>query len=232
MGTTPRVSSVEMDVPRRQSPWRFLLAAIAILVIWYLFIRPGGEVLDAAERADLLRLAREQLTVAAAGGDLIEVDETVLSPRLVLPGSAFVSLSTDGELRGCMVDTFEAHESLYENVLRNTVLAASGDERFPAVTPEELDRIRIAISVLTPPLQVDFEHPNELSDQLKPGLDGVILTVDDATATYLPDIWETFPDPEEFLSHLCEKAGLSPERWREAPYPTIETYRAFRFEEP
>jgi AmmeMemoRadiSam system protein A len=223
---------IDMDVPKRHSSWRFLLGAIAVLLIWYFFIQPGSQRLDATERGELLQLAREQLAATAAGEGTIEVDETTLPPRLLRPESAFVTLTLEGALRGCMIDAFDAHEPLYRNVLRNTVLAATEDERFPAVVPEEVERIRIAISVLTPPEEISFSDPEELTAKLEPGVDGVVLTVDGATSTYLPEVWETFPDPVDFLSHLSEKAGLPADRWREAPYPTIETYRVARFEEP
>jgi AmmeMemoRadiSam system protein A len=220
-----------MEIPKRQSTGRFIIAAIAVFLIWYFFIQPGSQELDASEQASLLQLARGQLVAVANGGGTIEVDETALPPRLLRPESAFVALSIDSELRGCMVDAFEAHEPLYRNVLRNTILAASEDDRFPPVTPAEVEGIRIAICLLTPPEALEFADPDELIARLEPGLDGVILTADGATSSYLPDVWETFPDPVEFLSRLSEKAGLSPDRWRGAPYPTIETYRAFRFEE-
>jgi len=220
-----------MDFPKRHSNWRFLLGAVAVFLIWYFFIQPRSQDLDASEQAALLRIAREQLVAVAAGSEMIEVDETELPPRLLRPESAFVTLSVDGELRGCMIDAFAAHEPLYRNVLRNTVLAASADERFSAVAPDEVDDIRIAISVLTLPKVLEFDSPEDLTAKLEPYVDGVILTAGDATSTYLPEVWKTFPDPVDFLSHLCEKAGLAPDRWREQPHPTIETYRVTRFEE-
>jgi len=220
-----------MDFPKRHSNWRFLLGAVAVLLIWVFFIHPGSQGLNASERATLLRLAREQLVAVAAGTDTIEVDETELPPRLLRPESAFVSLSFGDTLRGCMIDAFAAHEPLYRNVLRNTVLAATADERFPAVTPDEVEDIRIAISILTPPAELEFSDPDDLIAKLEPYVDGVILTVGEAMSAYLPEVWQTFLDPSEFLSQLCEKAGLAPGRWREKPYPTIETYRVTRFEE-
>jgi len=221
-----------MDIPRRQSPWRFLLAVVAIAVVWYLFIRPGTDGLDAEAQAHLLQLAREQLVATVAGGaNLIDVDDSDLPPRLLLPGSAFVSLLSEGELRGCMIDTFEEHEPLYRNVLRNTALAARADERFPPVAFEEVGELRISISVVAPPEPLVFDGPEDLLSRLDPGMDGVILTADGAMATYLPDVWDRFPDPEDFLDHLCEKADLSPDRWRQEPYPAIETYRVVKFEE-
>ena len=221
-----------MDFPKRHSNWRFLLGALAVFLIWYFFIQSGQKEFDASEQAELLQLARQQLIATTAGEDMIDVDETTLPPRLLRPESAFVTLSVDGALRGCMIDSFDAHEALYRNVLRNTILAASGDERFSAVTSSEVAGVLIAISVLMPPETVEFADPDELIAKIEPGADGVILSVDGVTSSYLPEIWESFPDPADFLSHLSEKAGLSPDRWRETPYPTIETYRVTRFEEP
>ena len=221
----------DMDIPKRQPTWRFLAAAAIVFVIWYFFLQPRAQTLDASEQVELLRLARAQLVAAVSGSGTVEVDESVLSPRLLEPRSAFVTLSLDGALRGCMIDTFEPHEPLYQNVLHNTALAATGDERFPAVTEGEIDAIGIAISVLTVPRAVAFSGPEVLIETLEPNLDGVILTIEDTTASYLPEIWETFPDPEEFLSQLCAKAGWSADRWRREPYPEVLTYRTFRFEE-
>jgi len=228
----PVVWSIDMDTPRRPYGWRFILGAIAVFAIWYFFLQPHSEELTASEQAALLQMAREQLVSTASGGDMMAIEQSVLSESLVRDRSAFVSLSIDGELRGCMIDSFEPHEPLYWNVLRNTVLAASQDERFPAVKPEEVERIRIAISILTEPKEVVFSAPGELIAALTPLVDGVILTVDGAIASYLPHVWIQFPEPDGFLSHLCEKAGVAPDRWRVQPYPRIETYGAFRFEEP
>ena len=220
-----------MESPRRQSGWRFVLAAVAVVAIWFFFIQPRSQDLTEAEQTRLLQLARQQLTSTATGGEQAAIDESTFSARLLQPGSAFVTLTVDGDLRGCMVDTFDPHEPLYRNVLRNTILAASADERFSPISPEEVDGIHIAISILGPTEPVEFQTPDELIAQLEPYVDGVILAVDDRLSTYLPEVWESFPDPADFLSHLSKKAGLPPDRWRQSPYPTIQTYRVFRFEE-
>lgn len=220
-----------MEVPRRQFGWRLVLAAIVVFVFWYVFLQPEAEELDASEKAALLQLARQQLVATAAGEEMLDVDESSLPDRLLLADSAFVTLTLDGELRGCMIDAFEPHEPLYRNVLRNTALAAREDERFAPVSPEELAHIRIAISVLTPPKKLAFDDPEELVAALEPGVDGVILTLDEATSTYLPEVWETFPDPSVFLSRLSEKAGLGADRWREVPFPMVQTYHVLQFAE-
>ncbi len=228
----PVVWSIDMDTPRRPYGWRFVLGAIAVFAVWYFVIQPRSEELTASEQTALLHFAREQLVSTVNGSGTIEVDEQDLSTRLLRSQSAFVSLLLDGELRGCMIDSFDVHEPLYRNVLRNTILAATEDARFPAVTSDELEHIRIAISILSTPTEVPYSEPDELVAALQPLVHGVILTVDGTTASYLPDVWEEFPEPESFLSHLCEKAGLPAERWRLQPYPMIETYQAVRFAEP
>ncbi len=219
-----------MEPRKRALDWRFVLVVIVLFAAWW-FIDSPDESLDAKERVVLLDLARRQLTASAAGEGLIEVDATELPSGLRHQASAFVSLSIDDRLRGCMIDAFEPHEPLFHSVLRNTVLAATADERFAPLRPEEVEHVRIAISVISRPQPMEYEDPDDLLDRLEPGIDGVILTAEGARATYLPEVWETFPAPEEFLSRLCEKAGLPAERWRQAPYPTVETYQVFRFDE-
>jgi len=222
-----------MRVSRTCFVW-VLLAGGATLLSLGLFLgrsTPPSDGLDAAQQGMLLRLAREQLAAAAHGRGLLEVDATAFAPRLFRKEAAFVTLTIDRQLRGCMLDAFEAHEPLYRSVLRNTLLAATGDPRFSSVLPEEVDRIRIAISILSPPKELPFERPDDLLAALHPGIDGAILTAEDRTSTFLPTVWETFPDPSEFLSQLCEKAGLARDRWRSEPYPLLQTYRVLAFAE-
>jgi AmmeMemoRadiSam system protein A len=88
------------------------------------------------------------------------------------------------------------------------------DPRFPPVSPEELERIQIEVSVLTPPRLVDCP-PDERLDQIRPGVDGLLLTSGYFRGLLLPQVWEKIPRPEEFLGILCRKAGLSSSAWRQ-----------------
>jgi uncharacterized protein len=210
---------------------RFILGAIAVFVIWFFVIRPNTIELNWSEQEQLLGLAREQLVASVAGDGLIEICPPELSDRILRDGAAFVTLTVDGVLRGCMIDQFEPHEPLVVNVLRNTRLAAGADDRFAVLTPEEIDRARLTISIVYDIEALTFENSSDLLEKLKPHLDGVILEVDGDIATYLPSVWQTFPDPTEFLSQLCIKAGWEAERWRTEPYPTIQTYQVFEVAE-
>jgi len=70
-----------------------------------------------------------------------------------------------------------------------------------------------------------------LLERLTPEEDGVTLEIDGEIATYLPSVWQIFPEPAEFLSQLCVKAGWDANRWRTEPYPTAQTYHVFDFRE-
>jgi len=207
------------------------LVSLALLIAWFALTRSDADDLSPSDEATLLQLARQQLAASLSGNGLIDVAASTVPARLRQQGAAFVSLSVDGALRGCMIDAFAPHEPLYANVLRNTQLAALQDARFIRIQPSEIDAVQISISVVHDIASVSFENPDNLLRLITPILDGVILRIDDEIATYLPSVWETFPDPAQFLSQLCVKAGWPPERWMTEPYPQVETYRVSEFAE-
>jgi len=218
--------------PRANSWARFIVGAIAVFIIWFFVIRPNSVELSVAQQEQLLGLAREQLVASVAGEGSIDVYPPELSDRTLRDGAAFVSLTVDGALRGCMIDRFEPHEPLVSNVLRNVQSAVQSDERFAVIKEDEIEKVRIKISIVYDIETLRFDSPHDLEDKLTPFVDGVILSTDEELSTYLPSVWETFPDPDEFLSQLSVKAGWDADRWRTEPYPTIQTYRVYEFGEP
>lgn len=170
--------------------------------------------LTVEERQRLLALAREAVAAAAAGQPPPTVDAERLPAALLRPAAAFVTLEHAGELRGC-IGGLEAHWPLYEDVRRHAAQAATQDYRFEPVTPAEVPELEVEISVLTEPQPLAYAEPAELPGRLQPGLDGVTLAYGQRRATFLPQVWERVPEPERFLSMLCEKMGLPPETWRQ-----------------
>lgn len=207
------------------------LSCIALLFAWLFLIRPAADDISISEQHQLLDIARAQLIASASGDGLIDVDQDSLPNALRRKGAAFVSLSMEGDLRGCMIDDFDPHEPLYANVVRNTQLAAQADDRFATIQQAEIERVRIEISIVYNMAALRYENGDDLLSQLTPGIDGILLNLDDQLATYLPSVWDIFPEPAEFLSQLCIKAGWEPNRWRIEPYPLISTYRTFTFSE-
>jgi len=183
------------------------------------------ETLNQKERSILFELAREAITRAVRGEPEPEVNESTLPQRLRQQGASFVTLRGPGDkLRGC-IGSIEAHTSLAQDVQRNAVGSAMRDPRFPPVTPRELESLQIELSILTPPQALDFSGPNDLLAKLRPGVDGVLIEKGWHRATLLPSVWETIPDPVEFLGILCRKAGLSEREWR-LPGMTVYVYQA------
>jgi AmmeMemoRadiSam system protein A len=125
----------------------------------------------------------------------------------------FVTLKIKGQLRGCM-GCLTPSETILEGIQRNAINSAFNDPRFPQLTPAELDQAEIDISILTAPRKLEYQGGSELLQKLRPKTDGVIIGKGTARATFLPQVWEQLPNPEDFLAHLCRKAGLSPDEWR------------------
>jgi AmmeMemoRadiSam system protein A len=192
---------------------------------------PGLPPLSVNDKRFLLDLARRQLESVITTGRGIEVRPDAVPDDVKVPAACFVTLNEDGILRGCILDSFTPHEPMYKNVMRNVVLAATSDPRFPPVRPAELPKIEIEISVLDRPKPLSFSGPDDLLRKLHPGVDGVILKTRTGSSTYLPQVWETFPDPVDFLSSLCEKQGADPNCWRSDPPPTVEIYHVIHFSE-
>ncbi|MDP3695676.1 MAG: AMMECR1 domain-containing protein, partial [Desulfocapsaceae bacterium] len=86
------------------------------------------------------------------------------------------------------------------------------------------------ISILTRPHPLAYLDGGDLIAKLRPGIDGVILRLGRCSATFLPQVWEQLPQAEEFLGHLCRKAGLADTAWLDS-HPEVETYQVQCFEE-
>ena len=116
------------------------------------------------------------------------------------------------QLRGC-IGTLEACRPLAEDVSRNAWAAAFRDPRFPPLQESELAGLDIHISVLSEAEPVTFGSEQDLLGRIRPGVDGLILEERSARGTFLPSVWESLPEPEQFLAHLKLKAGLPADYW-------------------
>lgn len=141
----------------------------------------------------------------------------------------FVTLTTSGQLRGC-IGNLTSNESLVSGVRRNAINAAFHDPRFAPLSASELDQIQIEISILSEPRPLTYHDGDDLLKKLRPHIDGVIIRQHAASATFLPQVWEQLPRPEDFLAHLCMKAGLASDSWRNAQLE-VSRYRVQYFEE-
>jgi AmmeMemoRadiSam system protein B/AmmeMemoRadiSam system protein A len=141
----------------------------------------------------------------------------------------FVTLKKNGALRGC-IGNLIANKSVAEGIRDNALSAAFRDPRFPPLAPKEVDQLQISISILTQPKPLQYKDAADLLAKLRVNVDGVILRRGTAGATFLPQVWEQLPDPNDFLAHLCLKAGLQANTWRNTKLD-VSTYQVQYFEE-
>lgn len=165
------------------------------------------------DKTILLKEARQVIELAVKKMNLPELHLANYSSILQQKGAAFVTLTENGQLRGC-IGTLEAYQPLILDVRAHAIDAALEDYRFPPVQSSELSKIRIEISRLTPPHPFEYREPEDLINGLRKGVDGVILRDGFHRATFLPQVWEQLPNPEDFLSHLCAKMGSDPSLWK------------------
>ena len=131
-----------------------------------------------------------------------------LPARLKRPAGAFVTLWKEDRLRGCL-GYIPPVLPLYQAVYDNAWSAARDDPRFLPVTPEELPRLDLEISVLSPPVPIDSP------EQFQVGRQGIVLNKDGRRAVFLPEVAERFGwSREETLSRLALKAGLPADAWK------------------
>lgn len=138
------------------------------------------------------------------------------TPEFVLKAATFVTLNKNGNLRGC-IGSLASHTELYEDLKQNAIKAAFKDPRFKPVTKEELKDITIEVSILTPAIKVEYDSFEHLCKKIIPNKHGVILKTPTNQGTYLPQVWESIPKPEDFLISLCQKAGMKKDCFKNKP---------------
>ena len=129
-------------------------------------------------------------------------------------GACFVTLTQQGELRGC-IGTLDAHRSLLQDVKANAHAAAFRDPRFAPLAAAELDITEVEISLLSAMNPLQFSSERDALNQLLPGIHGVVFEYGHYRSTFLPQVWEQLPNVVEFMAHLKNKAGLGPDFWAE-----------------
>ncbi len=170
--------------------------------------------------SNLLSLKQGSLLLALARATLKErlmgenAPKAPSDPALLSSSATFVTLKIAGKLRGC-IGNLQPVGPLWEGIRDNAINAAFHDHRFCALSPEELEKVDLDISILSPPQPLAYSDPEALLRQLRPGIDGVIVRDGRHSATFLPQVWQQLPDPEQFLDYLCQKAGLSERAWRD-----------------
>jgi len=114
----------------------------------------------------------------------------------------FVTLTEEGELRGC-IGYIRGYESLISSIKKMAKEAAFHDFRFGPLRKEEFEKIKIEISILSP-----MQKINSI-DEIVIGRDGLMITRQNYSGLLLPQVPVEYNwDLKTYLEHLCMKAGL------------------------
>ncbi len=170
--------------------------------------------LTEGQRKRLLEIARGSIISYVKEGKRKNFTEN--DAALNEPLGAFVTIHENGELRGC-IGNMMATGPLYSTIANMAVEAATGDPRFPALSPDEIDKIDLEISVLSPMKKISSV------DEIKIPGHGVLVRRGFSSGVYLPQVaTETGWSKEEFMTSLCaHKAGLEADAWKD---PSTEIY--------
>lgn len=161
----------------------------------------------------LVKLARKAIVTYLTEKKVIEIPKDA-DPKLMENMGVFVTLNLKNALRGC-IGYPEPVMPLLNAVVDAAISAAIRDPRFNPVTPEELDKIDVEVSVLTKPEEIEVENPTEYLQKVVIGEDGLIIESGPYRGLLLPQVATDWGwDEEEFLNNTCMKAGLSSNCWQ------------------
>lgn len=161
---------------------------------------------------ELLRLARGSIDYGLLHDRPLPVDCETCSSALAQPRATFTTLHAAGQLRGCC-GTLEASRPLARDVAHSAFQAAFRDPRFAPVGRDEVGALSLEVSVLSPMEEFVVADEAELLRQLVPGEDGLVIIEGWRRATFLPKVWESLPEPQQFLAQLKIKCGLPGNYW-------------------
>ncbi|MGE0040582.1 MAG: AmmeMemoRadiSam system protein A [Vicinamibacterales bacterium] len=176
--------------------------------------------MDEPARAALLRIARAAFDAAITGRPAPARDP---GPDVEASG-VFVTIHCRGELCGCL-GSLDLTEPPGVEVARLASVVGLEDRRFAPVRPDEIPRVHIELSVLTPP------EPVADVRSIEPGRHGLIAEAGGRRGLLLPQVaTEQGWDRETFIAQTCRKAGLAPDAWRHGA--RLWTFEAEVFGEP
>ena len=167
--------------------------------------------LSAKEKQQLLDIARRSIRSGLNSGNGL-VGNAELDGNLAASFGTFVTLKQQDELRGCM-GCLQTADKLAQSVASSAFNAAFKDPRFPNLSANEISQTQLEISVLSVMEPMSVENREDLLNQLKPGIDGLLLEDGRYRSTFLPKVWDDLNRPEAFLEHHLAKAGLAPDYW-------------------
>lgn len=187
-----------------------------------MFEKLHRKTLQRKEQKCLLKFARSAIIAKLNHTPLPTLQQQ--SHRLSLKRGAFVTLTKDKKLRGC-IGLVYAVKPLYKAVQEAAQAAAFDDPRFPPLKENELPDIKIEISVISP-----LKKIKSIKD-INVGKHGLLFRLGESSGLLLPQVAEKNKwSRQKFLEHVCMKAGLGEESWKN-PDAEMMIFKAQVFEE-
>ncbi|PAJ73871.1 AmmeMemoRadiSam system protein A [Pseudoalteromonas sp. NBT06-2] len=163
------------------------------------------------DKDQLCELVRQSLLYSVKKQQYIP-SRVLVSEALIQKKASFVTLYTQGNLRGC-IGTYIADTPLYKDVCDHTYSSACEDPRFLPLTESELNTVSFHISILSELIEIENLSENQLLVKLKPKIDGLMLKHGGRRAIFLPSVWEQLSTAEEFVTALKQKGGWAKSFW-------------------
>lgn len=162
---------------------------------------------------ELIKLARD--SISQEFGQKLTVSSS-LKEKYSDNCGVFVTLTIDGELRGC-IGYIESEQPIWKSIVECAKFAAFDDPRFGPLSKEEFSQIEIEISILSKPKLVLEKDPEKLKKLIEIGKHGLIIKKGFKSGVLLPQVATQYNwNSEVFLKQVCIKAGLSPNTWRDS----------------
>ncbi len=161
--------------------------------------------LTPAERNALVSLAREALRLYLETGRILDRAPPEAPRRRA---GLFVTLREGAKLQGC-IGWITSDEPLHRTVVHCAIAAATEDPRFEPLRAEDLAKLSIQISVLSPLI------PVASPEEILVGRDGLVVEKEGRRGLLLPQVAvEQDWGRDALLEEVCRKAGLPPGAWR------------------
>lgn len=176
----------------------------------------------------LTSLAKSVVETFIKEGKIISPPENLSEEFLKRRAGTFVTIKKDDQLRGCIGTYLPTKENIAQEVIRNTIAAATEDSRFGPIKREELPHLSYTVYILSEPeLIKDIK-------ELDPKKYGIIVNTVPISPSgdvvfnghfvpkrglLLPDL-EGIDTIEKQISTACRKAGINPQ---------IEKFSIYRF---
>ncbi len=171
-------------------------------------LHENKQILNSEDKTLIFDVIHKSIKQGLETGKAYEPDIKEVADKLKKHYAVFITLKINGDLRVC-IGTTEAHMPLINAVAQYAYAAAFSDPRFKPLTAKEYKQVDISLSILTPAVDLPFSDEQDLINKLRPNIDGIIIAKNHARATFLPVVWESIKQAEQFISELKRKARIS-----------------------